>query len=389
MAKNSKIRQKVAEATKSSKQQVKEAAVYKPSLAELEYLTPGSNWKNARGFVNTVLFVANEHVPAEHQSRFPLTVVFADEEGNIFAVPRDTFLAKRSFHNVQPEVELAVEELQALLEEDLDEASARFSEASTLIPSDEDAEEDEDDEEELSEDAKLSVRQAFDSLHDGNHPIIQASQQSIAEQAQKALEQPNYLYVRFDASAPWTQNSGAPVLTIQQLTSNVVAYHQSADVSNPRFTIHQLTFRLDSIVTEETLLAAFSPEDAKENDRQYYPVFSVGHSEVGLRHRIDWDYLVGVFPAYYDNSKEYFADVTFVTESAEDGQTEEGGGDLATTEQAQEAVWKTGAEDTAQVTEVPASEVKDVQVAVATDSVTEAEIKEALEKQPPQEAPAQ
>jgi hypothetical protein len=330
MAKKDSIRSKVKA---SQKQEVK----YTPSFADLEYLTPGSNWTSESGVVSTVLFIANQKVPAARQDKFPISVVFSDSEGNIFSVDRDIFLAKRKFHNVAPEVELAAEDMLAMLAMD---PSTRAQ----LMAQTDESEADDD----LDETEGDMVRTAFDALTDKDHPILAASRAAIAEQPKDTHEHEekrrSYLLSRFAVSKPDNEQTTGPAVTAQELSSSLVAYRQAPDLNNPKQLVHELTFAVKGNINADTLYHAFSPEDAEQKNRQFYSAFSMGHTSVGLQHEVDWDYLVGVFPAYYDNSEELFVDVQFVTVLEEEQQSVQTAKADVSDAAPQPAQWQSGAE---------------------------------------------
>lgn len=323
MATSKEIRKKVQAASKEAKE------AYKPSLAELEYLTPGSNWTSESGAISTVLFVVNQKVPASRQDKFPISVVFSDEEGNIFCVDRNIFLAKREFHNVAPEVEVLAEEVLKVVSLPPAARAALAQEASN----EDDAEEEDDD-----DTGSTEIRSAFEALTNTEHPILEASRKAIEEQPKEASK----MLAKFAASHPYNENTKPPVHTSKELASALVSYSQSPDLNNPNQTIHELVFAVSDTITAESLHKAFSPEDSETENRQFFPLFSVGHSSVGFQYEVDWDYLVGVYPAVYYNHDGVFANVQFVTVASEPAEAAEVQ-EKKTPEEAPQ--WKTGAEN--------------------------------------------
>lgn len=105
---------------------------------DISLLTPGSVWlRNRKGetIQNQVLLLSNLHLSEKMQAAYPPEVVFLDEEGNVTTMPIARFLETRKFHNVNPQLEVAVDTmLTAAFEDDESEGDEDDEELNDLSP---------------------------------------------------------------------------------------------------------------------------------------------------------------------------------------------------------------------------------------------------------------
>lgn len=90
----------------------------KVDIAAMEDLTPGSVWHRDNGKASRVLFVTNQHFPEKILRTYPQQVIYADEHDNVISTPVEDFVAKRTFYNINPDLE---QRLGNLLEDGAEE----------------------------------------------------------------------------------------------------------------------------------------------------------------------------------------------------------------------------------------------------------------------------
>ncbi|QRE00074.1 hypothetical protein [Burkholderia phage BCSR5] len=249
------------------------------SPIDLEFLTQGSVWKTDKGSEHTVLMTVNEAVPKSRQGEYPISVIYADQQGNVFCVPRAKFLAKRKFHNVDPDVEIAVTELFEAL------------------PGEE-------------EESEMVVQ---NNVPLDQHPIMQAAKASVAEQESEGgvavVPRTEGLVTTFGTAAPQGQVIKPPVIDANLLSSAVAGYAQMPDVKSGRL-MHEFSIELKEGLTLEDIYKSFSSSNPEQD---YYSVVYIG-THKGVEITVDWDYLVGVYPNFYANTSTRYATLVLATD---------------------------------------------------------------------------
>lgn len=247
------------------------------NIVDFEFLEQGHVFtRNDDGRAARFLFMTNTALPKKVQKMHPPQVVYADENNNILSCSPDLFLAKRSFYNVDPVLEAR---LRTLLDTDGSEESDEDTlDLETgdddLLVSDGPGSELDLDAEEPSEDPADAgpVVSAFDDPELPDDPA------------------PPVTYIAVNAGLP-------TVLDPIVLAKATASYQQTPNQSNGN-TQHVLFIRAGDGVTRDSLYASFSPTHEDINT-----VYSFSIDLEGRRVVIDWDRLIGIYPAvFYEDS---------------------------------------------------------------------------------------
>lgn len=221
-----------------------------------DLLTPGSIWLSPKNKPSFVLFVTNENIPKEKREEFPPQVVFAADDGELFNVDVDRFLAHRTFYNVDGELEHRIDNLLVFKDED---------------------EDDEDDAETLQVADIEPTSESADAFQPDEASPIRA----------RALRG----VFQFDDNP----ELALPALNSLQLDAALVSYSQDAEIEQ-NMLLHRLTFELTGPVTIETLQATFNPVEGQTNNTRSLSSFTIQ----SLNHidSVTWNLYAGVYASY-------------------------------------------------------------------------------------------
>jgi hypothetical protein len=235
-----------------------------------DFLTPASVFTREDGREARVLFVTNMALPEKLKKQFPPQVVYADENDNILSCDIDRFLNKRTFFNVQPELEARLNNLLAAPASDSGEDVLDLMGDDDLTLTD-----DGDGDLDLSameRDAGIGSNDSEDI--DSQDPIVVFS----------------------------PRNADLPsVFDIDTLTAAVASYQQqpSADLSAVQ---HVLFIKAEAGIDATVLDAVFSPANEARNQTLEFAVDAYG---TGTMHSVNWDTFVGIYPCVFYGSRMF------------------------------------------------------------------------------------
>lgn len=226
----------------------------------LMFMTPGSVWVRDNGRTSILLFMTNTSLPARVQAQFPPQAVFMDEEGNVLSRSVEDFLANRTFHNVNAEIETKVDQLLAYVSVEEDEENS----------------EDSDDGEDKAEDDEDSGLEIVDD-EEGGEDIPDSEVDAEADDEETEAEPAPLVMLE----AP--QDLAA---VAREIENAIVGYRQEPILSHDLLA-HILVIDPDLLdkVTTAQVLAAFDPES-----EILIPSFKIRGSD-----SITWDSFVGAY----------------------------------------------------------------------------------------------
>jgi hypothetical protein len=257
------------------------------SIMDLEMLTQGSVWVRKNGKQSRVLFVTNTSLPQEKQTEYPPTVVYADENDNVYSVTLPQFLAKRTFFNIEPALEDRLVNLLAYSPDDSGVEDFSLDDDDSLL---------------ISEPIEAET-QDTESVSDTQVTAEPTQVNAANEPAEPEYAEPiNVFPVSYHSDS-----SGLPeALSPQLLAELTECYQQQPIVSEGRL-FHTLYIRADSRITREKLLACFSPSSGNA-----IFTFSVDMGIEGTE-TVDWDTLIGIYPYAFQHIRMY--QVVFATDT--------------------------------------------------------------------------
>lgn len=235
-----------------------------PDIIDMEFLTPGSVWRNSKQKQSRFLFATNMHLPDRLQEDYPPMAVYADADNNILSVPLEDFLAKREFFIVDGELETRLNNLLNTDESD-EEFHLDGDDGDTL----------------LIEDGDDSELISGDVVDDSNPLFGLSMDEEIVPSGSEAAYQVTYS----------AEGTGLPeVISPRALSTATEGYSQEPMIQEQKIK-HTLFVRAGEGINQDTLRRSFSPDQAEINAIYTFRVMTdEGTVDV------DWDTFVGVYP---------------------------------------------------------------------------------------------
>lgn len=219
-----------------------------------QHLSPGSVWESLRGSRFTVLAVTNltvatdENAPKRRRELFPLSVVFLNEENDIFSCNAESFLKAYDFVYNDEVVDNYMSQVYA----------ANVGELGPV------------DRKKIEEEQKKQV-----SARDEETGTTLAQQMLGAKYNIKFLP---------------TSEEVKPMLTSEALAEALTSYSVSLDSTGNRF--YKFVFATNHVVNHSTLNATFNPEVYGEEENTYQK-FTI-ESDLGVKDEIAWNTYCGL-----------------------------------------------------------------------------------------------
>lgn len=219
-----------------------------------QHLSPGSVWESLRGSRFTVLAVTNltvatdENAPKRRRELFPLSVVFLNEENDIFSCNAESFLKAYDFVYNDEVVDNYMSQVYA----------ANVGELGPV------------DRKKIEEEQKKQV-----SAKNEETGTTLAQQMLGAKYSIKFLP---------------TSEEVKPMLTSEALAEALTSYSVSLDSTGNRF--YKFVFATNHVVNHSTLNATFNPEVYGEEENTYQK-FTI-ESDLGVKDEIAWNTYCGL-----------------------------------------------------------------------------------------------
>lgn len=219
-----------------------------------QHLSPGSVWESLRGSRFTVLAVTNltvatdENAPKRRRELFPLSVVFLNEENDVFSCNAESFLKAYDFVYNDEVVDNYMSQVYA----------ANVGELGPV------------DRKKIEEEQKKQV-----SARDEETGTTLAQQMLGAKYNIKFLP---------------TSEEVKPMLTSEALAEALTSYSVSLDSTGNRF--YKFVFATNHVVNHSTLNATFNPEVYGEEENTYQK-FTI-ESDLGVKDEIAWNTYCGL-----------------------------------------------------------------------------------------------
>lgn len=222
--------------------------------SKAQHLSPGSVWESLRGSRFTVLAVTNltvatdENAPKRRRELFPLSVVFLNEENDIFSCNAESFLKAYDFVYNDEVVDSYMSQVYA----------ANVGELGPV------------DRKKIQQEQKKQV-----SAKNEETGTTLAQQMLGAKYSIKFIP---------------TSEEVEPVLTSEALAEALTSYSVSLDSTGNRF--YKFVFATNHVVNHSTLNATFNPEVYGEEENTYQK-FTI-ESDLGVKDEIAWNTYCGL-----------------------------------------------------------------------------------------------
>lgn len=219
-----------------------------------QHLSPGSVWESLRGSRFTVLAVTNltvatdENAPKRRRELFPLSVVFLNEENDIFSCNAESFLKAYDFVYNDEVVDNYMSQVYA----------ANVGELGPV------------DRKKIEEEQKKQVSASNEETGT-----------TLAQQM---------LGAKYNIKFLPTSEEVKPMLTSEALAEALTSYSVSLDSTGNRF--YKFVFATNHVVNHSTLNATFNPEVYGEEENTYQK-FTI-ESDLGVKDEIAWNTYCGL-----------------------------------------------------------------------------------------------
>lgn len=219
-----------------------------------QHLSPGSVWESLRGSRFTVIAVTNltvatdDNAPKRRRELFPLSVVFLNEENDIFSCNVESFLKAYSFVYTDEVVDSYMSQVYAANVGELGPVNRK----------------------KIEQEQKKQI-----SAKNEETGVTLAQQMLGAKYSIKFIS---------------TSEEVQPVLTSEALAEALTSYSVSLDSTGDRF--YKFVFATNYVVNHSTLNATFNPEVYGEEENTYQK-FTI-ESDLGVKDEIAWNTYCGL-----------------------------------------------------------------------------------------------
>jgi len=256
------------------------------NISDLELMTPGSVWLKENNKQSVLLFLTNTSIPARHQSKFPSVAVFTDENGDIFSLPVENFLANRTFYNVNPEAEQNIQAvLELLAQGPLSAEQIQDQDIEALFSEDEDT-------------LFVSDGEEQSASSDLSDAFTLATESRVSGETASA----DMFGVPFIQYKP-VQDDKPALVSPERLSELTVSYDQTPELAGNKVVrlLHSLCFRLEPGVSVDDIRNSFRVE--RLNDNAVYIFSATGYDfEDGKPLEVDWDAYCGCYPYIHEGT---------------------------------------------------------------------------------------
>ena len=254
------------------------------TVTDLEDLTPGAVFIREDGSKRFVLFVANATLTGKKAERFPIRVVFANSNAEVFDIDVKSFFVKCKFHNVEPELEHRLDSLFVFKTDDNVTLDQAVTSAMQLNEDEENKEILSFDDNESEDVSPVSVTANVGDLTSEQVPVVPNNDFLIPE-------------VTYPISFINT-GSLAPKVKAELLQAMLINYQQEPQLSSG-YLMHKLTFTVPANITTDAIKSCF--DVGSERSDAFYSVFELNTVDFGSdARRVDWSHSIGAYPEYFN-----------------------------------------------------------------------------------------